>query len=88
MQNIDVTKLGDLELKAIKADLFEERDRLQQVFTIINNELNSRNQKAQGNKKMEEETKVETPEVDTETQTATPEVMPESEVMGTETDEA
>lgn len=60
----------EVELKALKSDIYEEQARLSQNLQIINNELQSRTQKAQEKPKMEEEKIVEA-EV-------------ESEVTGTE----
>lgn len=53
----------DTELKALKCDHYEDIERMRQNLAIINQELASRAQKAQENKKMDETT----PEVVEET---------------------
>lgn len=42
MENKKLIDYSEIELKAIKSDIYEELDRLQKNLIMINNELNNR----------------------------------------------
>jgi len=73
-QQVKLSELSIIELKALKSDIYEEQQRSAQNLAIINQELASRAQKAQEKPKMDETTNdvvveevVETTEEATET---------------------